>query len=191
MGEYDLYIQMLDPRFMSKDQSVLTEKNNGQLIHKVNVQFHRVDRYALYRSDEHEIDFLPFFRKGSGSGVPRGLRIFCDYILLAEMRGKMYVLLIEMKSGKTNDAVKQLDASELFMEYICKSAERVKLQNGDISFDKNNVCVRKIIVKKLDAKRHKSVTKGYKMPLECVERTDCMKLVSLDFPILNICVQRV
>ena len=110
-------------------------------------------RDTLYRFNENE-NFLPFFNnthEGERGPVeyptPKGLRKFCDYILLAVTHNKMYVILIEMKSGSNGDAQLQLSASSTFMKYIQMTAERIKSQNHFDTFDSNNIIIKKVILK--------------------------------------------
>lgn len=155
MSEYELYNRILAPRLKPKNQNVLIEKT-AKKAHVAEIISDKHTSYTLYRYDQKEFGelFFPFFNNthdgenGSAeSPALEDLLKFCDYILLAERKGVLFVLLIEMKSGENGDACKQLDASETFMEYIKASAARVSAANGYAHFDAVNVIVRKIVLK--------------------------------------------
>lgn len=110
----------------------------------------------LYRFDLDEKEFLCFFNKTDNS--PEGLRKFCDYVLLVKHDGKTFILLIELKRGDISGADKQLRASEVFIEFLHKTAERLHQDFGDFSFNRKNIVLRKIIVK--EVKSNKSGTQG-------------------------------
>ena len=55
-------------------------------------------------------------------------------------------------------ADKQLRASEVFIEFLHKTAERLHQDFGDFSFNRKNIVLRKIIVK--EVKSNKSGTQG-------------------------------
>ena len=112
--------------------------------------------HTLYRFDLDDKEFLPFFNKSNDA--PKGLRKFCDYVLLVEWNGKPYVMLIEMKRGAPGNAEKQLKASQTFMEFLYTSAERLHNDFGEDSFNRNNIVIRKVKLKK--CKSNKLLTKG-------------------------------
>ena len=63
---------------------------------------------------------------------------------LAVIDNKLYVVLVEMKSGESNAASVQLDASATFMEYVKQTALRIKDNNGYKDFNAQNIIVRKL-----------------------------------------------
>ena len=155
MKEYELYNRILSPDLLSSDRNVLIEK---KAKHTARIIDDCVDEYAIYRydMDEQKERFMPFFNKNHQDGqrkVPEGLLKFCDYILLASKDERLYVILIEMKSGKPDEAKKQLDASETFMDYVRESAKRVSKENGCDDFDIDNIYVKKVILKPAPASR--------------------------------------
>lgn len=118
-----------------------------------------VDTYTLYRFDLDERNFLPFFNNthiGSEATVeypvPDKLLKFCDYIMLVSKCGKLYVVLIEMKSGNNAGAGIQLKAAETFMEYVKQTALRIKSYNGYDSFSADNVILRRVLLKPFKTK---------------------------------------
>ncbi|MBR3577679.1 MAG: hypothetical protein IKN98_02755 [Bacteroidales bacterium] len=79
--------------------------------------------------------------------APEGLNSFCDYILLVQHIDGLYVFFLEMKRGVTSRADKQIDASCTFFDFILKSAERIKEDNGFSEFDARQIKYRKLIIK--------------------------------------------
>ena len=149
MNEYELYTRVLSPDLLSSNQSILIET---KAKHAARIIDDCVEGYALYRydMDEQKERFMPFFNKYHRDGqrkVPDGLLKFCDYILLTSKDERLYVILVEMKSGKLDEARKQLDASQTFMDYVRESAKRVSKENGYDGFDIDNIHVKKVILK--------------------------------------------
>ena len=148
MTEYDQLCCILSDDFLSASQDEMIE-NKGN-VHKIQrVSIDDGNRKGLikklYRFDLDEKEFLPFFDKTDLS--PEGLRKFCDYILLVSYQSKTYILLIELKRGDMSGADKQLRASESFIEFLCKTAERLHKDFNDFNFDNKKIVLRKIIVK--------------------------------------------
>lgn len=158
MTEYDQLCSILSDEFLSASQDVMIESKAG--IHKpqrVNIDDGKRGYIRnLYRFDLEEKEFLHFFNKAENS--PKGLRKFCDYILLVKHGDKTFVLLIELKRGDTSGADKQLKASEAFIEFLHKTAERLHRDFADFDFNRRNVILRKIIIKKV--KSNKTRTQG-------------------------------
>lgn len=153
MGEYELYTRILSSGIKHKDQKILTE---GKAKHRAKICDKNCDSYIVYRYDQEEMDelFFPFFNKSHNDGdtivdnpVPTDLLRFCDYIIIAERNNRLYVILIEMKSGRNAEARKQIDASNAFMQYIKESAKRIAKSNAYYDFDANNIVERSIILK--------------------------------------------
>lgn len=155
MSEYELYNRIFAPKLKHEMQSALIEKMEKK-THWAEIVSDKKTTYTVYRYDQKEQGelFFPFFNNthngehgAAECPAPEDLLKFCDYILLAERKGVLYVLLIEMKSGANGDAGKQLDATETFMEFIKASAARVSEANGYAHFDADNVKIRKIVLK--------------------------------------------
>lgn len=155
MSEYELYTRILAPRLRPEEQSVLIEKTSKK-VHKAEIVPDKKIAYGLYRYDQTEQSdlFFPFFnnthdgeRGKAEFSTPDELLKFCDYILLAEKNRRLYVLLLEMKSGNNGDAVIQLEASATFMDYVKHTAQRISETNGYKHFDADSIKVRKIVLK--------------------------------------------
>ncbi len=151
MNEYEFCTRILSPRLCPKNQNRLEEKKLAKAkIHSAAIVKDAVDAWTLYRYDQDEDPehFFPFFNNSRGeNGAPVDLLKFCDYIVLVSKNRKMFVLLVEMKSGKTGDAGKQLEASYTFMQYVLRTAERIASANDYRDVDFSNVRIRKIVLK--------------------------------------------
>ncbi len=155
MSEYELYTRILAPRLRPEVQTILIEKTEKK-NHKAEIVSDCKTTFSLYRYDQKEQGdlFFPFFNNTHDGDfgkaefpTPDLLLKFCDYILLAERNGSLYILLVEMKSGKNGDAVFQLEASATFMDYIKSTAIRIAKANGYMAFDADSIVVRKIVMK--------------------------------------------
>ena len=146
MKEYELYTSLLAPNLKPQNQFFLVESKNK---HKAEIIANKIT-HSLYRYDQEEQkdQFLPFFNH---SHILKDLLKFCDYILLAEKNDKLYVLLIEMKSGSNTDAPKQLEATD--------TADRISSANGYV-FDRKKIATRKIILKPPIAKLQTNIKKS-------------------------------
>ena len=193
MIEYDLFSRMLSRDFLSSDQHKMNEpKQSG--THTCDIVDKGVDHYEVYRYDLDERDFLPFFNKDhndmesgyvSPNPTPVGLRKFCDYILLAAVNDKLYVVLVEMKSGNNVGARLQLDASKTFIDYLKASAERIKSMCGSDDFDSRNIILRKVLLKPVPKAR--PTTNIGKRNTQINWGADTIELRSPVFPLLKVC----
>jgi hypothetical protein len=150
MNELNFIKQILNSAFIVANQDSMEEEKAARQP-SVHVHYYGIEDHALYRFDLDRMDFLPFFNQAHEPGLPahqrapEGLRKFCDYILLAAYRQRLYILLIELKSGTTEGARQQLEAGNLFMEYIKGSAQRIYKKNH-VDFDVHKVEIRKVLI---------------------------------------------
>ena len=95
-----------------------------------------------------ETPLLPFFNQNTAdpNKAPEGLLKFCDYILLVQHEKGLFVFLLEMKRGTTEGADEQLEASKVFFEFVLKSAERIKKENGHNDFSSEKIFFRQIVL---------------------------------------------
>lgn len=178
MTELTLLHKILSEKFLAKKQHLMQEKD----VQTVSITNGRKTSYYLYRFDIDECkDFIPFFN--SNDDAPTGLRSFCDYLLLVERNSKVYILLVELKSGRKGHFSEQLKATECFVKYILDTAERIKTNNDFPEFDRNNIDVRKICVKSINNKKTTNVSKTPLM--EC--HNDIYTYPTRDFDILYVC----
>lgn len=104
MNEYELYLRILAPKYRANDRKLFVEEKDKNS--KVEVVNDKEVEYSSYRFDMDKENFLPMFNNTHGEAseyrCPKYLLSFCDYIVLAVVKDKMFVLLIEMKS-ENND----------------------------------------------------------------------------------------
>lgn len=193
MIEYDLFTRMLSWDFLSPDQRMMEEPKQAG-AHTCAVVDKGVDHYKAYRYDLEERDFLPFFNKehndeergiAAVNPTPTGLLKFCDYILLAAVNDKLYVILVEMKSGTNAGAKRQLAASKTFIDYIKASAERIKTMCGCDDFDSKNIILRKVLLK--PAPKIRPATNIGRRNSQIDWGADPIVLNSQLFPLLKVC----
>lgn len=143
MSEFNLFQKIIAKCFLSDNPDLMVEagKQETKIIHGGT----GMTEYQLYRFDLHEKEFLPFFDASDDS--PENLRAFCDYIILTEVASKLYIILVEMKSGGASHAPAQLIASEDFANYIKVRAQHISALNGEGGFDANKIIIKKVIVK--------------------------------------------
>lgn len=148
MNEYKLYLRILASKYRANNRKLFVEEKDKNS--KVEVVNDKEVEYSSYRFDMDKENFLPMFNnthsEASKYSCPKYLLSFCDYIVLAVVKDKMFVLLIEMKSENNDKARKQIEASEKFMDYIKETAIRIAPDNR-YSFDTNNIEIRRIVLK--------------------------------------------
>jgi hypothetical protein len=186
MNEYELCNRILSPNLKPQNQALLIEQKLER-PHKAYIVDSGKGHWTLYRYDQDEDPklFLPFFNNTRDENKsPRDLLKFCDYFVLVEKNDKLFILLIEMKSGRTKDAIKQLEASKTFMHYILKTAERIAPANDYREIDISKVCIRKIILKpQLKPTTNKAKSEDSQIDL----KTDVITLSSQTLPLVQLC----
>ena len=180
MSEYDQLCNILDKRFQAPNQYVMIEAK-GTTYKPQKVEIDGTGRtnltWTLYRFDVEEEEFLAFFNRTDEA--PKGLRKFCDYVLLVGVGSKSYILLIELKRKSSGDAEKQLNASECFIKYLYSSAERLQRDFDGSEFNRKNIILWKIKLK--GCKSNKLTTKG-EVPVDKTQEFITYESVGL-FPI--------
>ena len=144
MREFEFINKVLNNRFLSIEA-------DGKIMEEVKESGHHtpqrvkvivtspISSYSLYRFSLDDDDFLPFF------GRLKGLKRFCDYVMLVESNDQLTIILIEMKRSKNDNKYKsQLDASRLFMNYVIANAERIKEETGYSDFDPSSIIFRRV-----------------------------------------------
>ena len=114
---------ILNDKFIASDQSFLTDKNEkGKTILNTKVSFDglRNCTYRIYRFDPNNNEIFPFFSTKKGTNI----RDICDFFIFVQHKGKLYVLIVEHKSG-SGSSTTQLDASKCFIDYIRSTAKRL------------------------------------------------------------------
>lgn len=193
MIEYELLTRMLSRDFLSPNQRMMEEPKQAG-THTCTIVDKGVDHYKSYRYDLEERDFLPFFNKEyddeergvvTDNPTPTGLLKFCDYILLATVNEKLYVVLVEMKSGNNAGANQQLDASETFIDYVKASAERIQALCGYEDYDSGNIILRRVLLK--PAPKIRPATNIGRRNSQIDWGADPIVLNSQLFPLLKVC----
>lgn len=170
MEEYKVYRAILSHRmnFLIWDKKgnssevVIKEPKSEQ---KARFESHPSHDFCIYRFDLEEAtnDFLSFFNEEENSTI-KGLRIFCDYIILFTDGYRLYIILVEMKRSHTKDAEKQLEASRVFMEYIKQTAIRLREQDYITQFNEESVKTLKLCLKDAIKRTPKTNVKGNLQP---------------------------
>jgi hypothetical protein len=130
--------ELLSDKYKSQNKDLLLENNYDSKGKKFTVKYNIVKNasisYELYKFDN---TAFPFFNDISK------LKLMCDYFLFAEERNSLFIFLIELKSGKES-AKQQLDAAEVFANYIKYSAIRIGIKIDNIHIRKIRICEEKI-----------------------------------------------
>ena len=107
-------------------------------------------QYSIYRFDVVKDDLFPFFKKLSNKDQGqsfKGLLQSCDYIMLCAKNEQTHVLLFELKRGDAQGAQLQLEASQMFMEFVKNTAKRISRINGnDLPLREQDIKYHKIII---------------------------------------------
>ncbi len=147
MTEYDILCSILNRHFLAQSQDIMIETKGRIKPQRVTIDGSGRNNltWTLYKFEMDDCNFLPFF--ANQDGAPEGLCKFCDYVLIVEASLKTYVMLIEMKRGQSNEAEKQLYASETFMNYVFATANRLHKDFDSAQFNSSGVILRKIKLK--------------------------------------------
>lgn len=166
MEYIDYFGWILNSDFLQKGNDALTliepavGENKEQRV-VVKSASNSISSMKLYRFNNLEEDgkvLFPYFNQRTVEPeAPHGLNSFCDYILLVQHVKGLFVFFLEMKRGRHDDADKQIEASSVFFDYIMRSAERIKVENGFQDFDPQQVRYRKIVIN--NATSNKRITK--------------------------------
>lgn len=133
MSQLDLIKKILKESYFPNNQNIMEEENmdsDGKPFQmRREIHAHKNLNYLLFRFDPDREKPFPYFNTGLE------LSKICDYILFAETGNTLYILLIELKYGNLS-AKSQLDASEVFAQFIINSGKRVGLPFTDEIFYK-------------------------------------------------------
>jgi hypothetical protein len=137
---------VLHPAFLAKDQHIIFEENTDHKGRKFRQEHEIADGrldYKLYRYNREEVEIFPFFSDQSA------LKQFCDYILFAEQKDYLYILLFELKLSNNESAKPQLEAAQEFVQYLIASIRRIGMELDDkIVIRKLRICDRFVNKKK-------------------------------------------
>lgn len=179
MSEYAFLNKMLSNKYQEDDETVMKEKK----FHSVKILKDNRVKYTLYRFDrEGKGDFLPFF--DASDDAPKRLCSFCDYVIIAEVRQKPYVILVEMKNSHVGHAHEQLKGSRCFVNYITETAERIKGVNGQDEFSKDKINVLEIVL--INVNTRPSVRSGKHMNI-LIDDKGVINYKTVLFDIAHVC----
>lgn len=141
MSNLNRLSNILDDFFKEDTVSRLQEPKENMYIDFVsdNKRFLSFSYDKTMPSRDFPKGLFPFFNRGTGL-----VTSFCDYIIFTEKGGNLFILLIELKSGRDN-VTKQLEAGKCFAEYVVSTLNRVYNQNI-------NPEIRKISIRKRNIK---------------------------------------
>lgn len=184
MSDFEYIKWILDDSYLCTSPNHLTmieSKGDDHRPQIVSIQnsIRAISNIALYRFDaEEKGDFLPFFNDKNGS--PERLNAFCDYIALLEHNGSLIIFLLELKRGGKTGMEDQILASYEFMQYVLKSAERIKIINKMPDFSVDNVEFRRILIRKKASNKHITKPKDIKiMDKQSIITCDCDSIIRL------------
>lgn len=179
MGEYAFLNKMLSNKYREVDETVMEEKD----FHNVKILKNKRVKFSLYRFDhETKGEFLPFF--DGSNDAPKRLRSFCDYVILAEVRHKPYIILVEMKNSHAGHAHEQLKGSRCFVNYITETAERIKVANGQDEFSKDKINVLEVVL--INVNTRPSVRSGKHMNI-LIDDKGTINYKTVLFDIAHLC----
>ncbi|MCC8119779.1 MAG: hypothetical protein LIP09_13680 [Bacteroidales bacterium] len=144
MDAYKFFTKILSDRYKPSNQRLLEEPAKQ----RVWIDYNGIDlrQYALYKFDVNGDDNpFPFFE--SSDNAHKNLRCFCDYVLVADFQGAIHIILIELKTGDASHAKVQFEAAELFVNFLLRTADRIKRESLDFDFS-NHTIIKKVVIKK-------------------------------------------
>lgn len=121
MSKLNLINTILDDFFKEEKISKLQERKVNMAVDFIgdNVKYLSFSFDKDLPKSEFPKGLFPFFNRGEAKVCS-----FCDYLIFSEIKGQIFVLLIELKMGKS-DVTKQLAAGKCFAEYVISTVNRV------------------------------------------------------------------
>lgn len=184
MSDFEYIKWIIDDSYLCTPPNHLTmteSKGDNQRPQIVSIKnsSRAISNIALYRFDAEENgDFLPFFNDRNGS--PERLNAFCDYIALLEYNGRLIIFLLELKRGGTVGMEDQIFASYEFMQYVLKSADRIKIINKMPDFRADTIEFRRIMIRKKASNKHITKPKDIRiMDKQNIITCDCDSTIRL------------
>lgn len=127
------------------NESALTEPKENMSVSLIKdgcVSF--VFQFDKKLNREYKGGLYPFFNRGESNVFK-----VCDFIIFSEKKGKVYALVIELKTGK--DAIQpQLNAGVTFSDFVLNTVNRVYKKNFEL-------IVRKIAIKEYKRKNRTKI----------------------------------
>lgn len=123
MSKLEIIQKVIHSNFVYDNEYLEERKPDFRM--RINLSEKNTENKLIYRFDPDNRVLFPFFSD------ERHLNKICDFFVLFERNNKLYILISELKRGWSRDngtANKQLEASEQFMKFVIKSANRIGLQ---------------------------------------------------------------
>jgi hypothetical protein len=86
---------------------------------RIKIKNHREALAYRFDFNRSELDMFPYLNE-----KVEGLYRMCDYIIFYQRKGKLYVFLCELKSKNVKGSAMQVQASEVFANFIIRMAKR-------------------------------------------------------------------
>ena len=85
----------------------------------IKIKNHREALVYRFDFNRSKIDLFPYLNE-----KVEGLTSMCDYIVFYHRKGKLYVFLCELKSKNVKGSARQVQAAEVFANFIIRMAKR-------------------------------------------------------------------
>lgn len=144
MNKLVMISNILDDFFKNNTTTALEEKQAGMSVAFIaeNQKFLSFKLDKDLDKKEFPRGIFPFFKS---KDKEKKVCSFCDYIIFSELRGTLYILLIELKKGKEK-VTEQLEAGKYFVEFVISTVNRVYKQN--ISAEIRKISIREYKMRK-------------------------------------------
>ena len=100
-----------------KDRNVLKEESQ-----KMFIDLKSKGKYLLYDFEQKNDNLFPFFSHAKDFS---GLRGIADYVIIAEKKKTLFVIIVELKKGRKSPK-KQIAVTEIFMDFVLKRIFKAK-----------------------------------------------------------------
>ena len=127
MNKLMMISNILDDFFKNNTTTVL-EENQARMSVDFIVESQKFLSFKMDKNlDKKEFPrgIFPFFKS---KDKEKKVCSFCDYIIFSELKGTLYILLIELKKGKEK-VTEQLEAGKCFVEFVISTVNRVYKKN--------------------------------------------------------------
>ena len=125
MNKLEMISNILDDFFKNNTTTTLEERQAGMSVDFIteNQKFLSFKIDKKLDKKEFPRGVFPFFNNKQARVCS-----FCDYIIFSELKGTLFVLLIELKKGR-DKVTEQLEAGKYFVEFVISTVNRVHKQN--------------------------------------------------------------
>ena len=126
MTKLEMIQKVINGNFVYENEFL--EEKKPDFTMRITLSDKNTENKIIYRFDPDNGAIFPFFSD------EKHLNKICDFFVFFERNNKLYVLISELKRGcssKNSIANKQLDASEHFIDFVIKSANRIGIALKD------------------------------------------------------------